>query len=356
MKVLARILALGTAALALSACSVARVNNFEFGASEAPEVRGPSTYIEPDENISRISASLIVADEDEVPVPVRSRKLDERTVVVVPDGQVVSNSPQKIQENYAGLNIGGYSFTASADFIMKWDAIVFQLGLAYYDGAYYYASLGANHKYYEFGVFVGEFHQITRVNYYGYWCSVDGCTDEDREDTFESSQLQMLSDVFLGGYAGLHFWRLSLNYTLSLYTPSLDVPDLDYTMPVVVSNYLSAGIKITDNLMVRGGAVASLVRTWSKPHLGLKFAIDYCIGESKPAKNKYENSEKAEPAAKSETFAEPAPAVETEPAAEPDSATETEPAAETEPVAEKETPAENSAEEPAEAQAEETAE
>ena len=85
MKVLARILALGTAALALSACSVARVNNFAFDASDAPEVRGPSTYIEPNENISRISASFIAADEDEVLVPVRSRKLDEGVAVKLSD-------------------------------------------------------------------------------------------------------------------------------------------------------------------------------------------------------------------------------------------------------------------------------
>ena len=374
MNFLTRILALGAAALALSACSVAHVNNFEFGASEAPEVRGPSTYIEPNENISRISASFIAADEDEVLVPVRSRKLDEGVAVKLSD-LTISTASKNVQENYARLNIGGYSFAASADFILKWDFIFFQLGLAYYDGAYYYASLGTNHKYYEYGVFVGEFHQFTRINYYGYWCSADGCTKEDREDTFESSQLRMLSDVFLGGYAGLHFWRLSLNYTLSLYTPGLDVPDLSYTMPMIVSNYLSAGIKITDDLMVRGGVVASFVRTWRKPHLGLKFAIDYYIGESKSSKNKYGNSKETEPAAKSETFAEPAvetiPAetetvTETEPMAEPDSATEVEPTteseesgaeepAETEPAAESE-PAENSAVEPAEAQAEETAE
>ena len=377
MKVLARILALGTAALALSACSVARVNNFAFDASDAPEVRGPSTYIEPDENISRLSVSLVKADEDEVLLPVRSPKLDERVAVSLTDGPTVSTAPKKLKENYARLDIGGYNFSASIDFIMKWESIFFQLGLAYYDGAYYYASLGTNHKYYEYGVFVGELHQITRVNYYGYWCSANGCTREDLHDKFETSELRMLSDVFLGGYVGFHLWRLSLNYTLSAYTPSLDVPDLSYTMPMIVSNYVSAGIKITDNLMIRGGAVASLVRTWSKPHLGLKFSIDYCVGESKSEKNKRGTSEEAEPASKSETFAAPAvetvpaetepaaekeipaeteTATETEPKVEPDSATDSEPVAETEPVAEKETPAENSAEEPAEAQAEETAE
>ena len=367
MKVFARILALGAAALALSACSVARVNNFSFDASDAPEVRGPSTYIEPNENISRVSVSLVAADEDEVLLPVRSTKLDERVAVSLSDDQTVSAEPKKVRENYARLDIGGYSFSASVDFIMKWDAIFFQLGLAYYDGAYYYASLGTNHKYYEYGVFVGELHQVTRVNYYGYWCSVNGCTQDDRDDKFESTQLRMLSDVFLGGYAGLHLWRLSLNYTLSMYVPSLDVPDLSYTMPMIFSNYLSAGLKITDNLMVRGGAVASLVRTWSKPHLGLKFSIDYCIGESKPAKNKYENGEETAPAARTDAFAEPAPVAEPEPVAEKEPAepeptteaeTEAEPesAAGPEPVAEKDVPAENSAEEPAEAQVEEAAE
>ena len=353
MNFLTRILALGAAALALSACSVAHVNNFEFGASEAPEVRGPSTYIEPNENISRISASFIAADEDEVLVPVRSRKLDEGVAVKLSD-LTISTASKNVQENYARLNIGGYSFAASADFILKWDFIFFQLGLAYYDGAYYYASLGTNHKYYEYGVFVGEFHQFTRINYYGYWCSADGCTKEDREDTFESSQLRMLSDVFLGGYAGLHFWRLSLNYTLSLYTPGLDVPDLSYTMPMIVSNYLSAGIKITDDLMVRGGVVASFVRTWRKPHLGLKFAIDYYIGESKSSKNKYGNSKETEPATETEPMAEPDSATEVEPTTESEESGVEEPA-ETEPAAESE-PAENSAVEPAEAQAEETAE
>ena len=296
MKCLLRILALGAASLALSACSVAHVSNVEFNASESPEVRGPSTYVKPNENISRVSVSLIAADEDQVKMPVHSTVLDEKLSHNLKDGKAaVSNSTLKPYEgNNAFIDIGGYSAAVSADFIMKWDPIIFQIGIAAYDGAFYYASIGANHKYYEYGLFLGEFHQFTKVSYYGYWCSVDGCTEEDKEDTFDESELRMLSDVFLGIYAGAHFWRFSLNYTLSTYTPSLDVPSLDYKMPAVVSNYLSLGFRITDELSIRGGAVASLVRTWSKPHLGLKFSIDYSVGESdgnapKPA-NKAESA------------------------------------------------------------------
>ena len=338
MKVFARILALGAAVLALSACSVAHVNNFDFNASESPEVRGPSTYVKPNENISRMSASLIAADEDHVAMPVKSRTMDEWAASRLTDGKIVDrDNPGKAYEgNNAYINIGGYSFAASMDFIMKWNTVFFQIGMGFYDGAYYYASLGANYRYFEYGVFVGEFHQFTRVNYYGYWCSADGCTDEDMDDSFESSEVRMLSDVFMGGYAGAHLWRFSLNYSLSFYTPSLDVSSLHYVMPAIVSNYLSLGFNVTDNLTLRGGAVANLVRNWTKPHLGLKFAFEYRTGESKPEKNKRGTGEESEPAAKSETFAAPA--------------------AETEPMAEKETPAENSAEEPAETESGESSE
>ena len=295
MKVLTRILGLGAISLALSACSVAHVSNFDFNASESPEVRGPSTYVEPMENISRASVSLIADDVDHVALPVKSRAMDEWAASRMTTGKVVeSEHPEKLYEgNNAYINIGGYSFAASMDFIMKWNTVFFQIGLGYYDGAYYYASLGANYKYFEYGLFLGELHQFIRVNYYGYWCSSDGCTDDNKDGTFESSEVRMLSDVFMGGYAGAHFWRLSLNYSLSFYTPSLDVTSLQYSMPAIVSNYVSLGFDITDNLTLRGGVVASLVREWSEPHLGLKFAIDYRTSESKPAI-------KAKPAADSE--------------------------------------------------------
>ena len=290
MKCLLRILALGAASLALSACSVAHVSNFEFNASESPEVRGPSTYVKPNENVSRVSVSLIAAAEEQVKLPVHSFSLDERLNHSLTDGKASVTKPANFEGNNAIIDIGGYSAAVSADFIMKWDPVIFQIGIAAYDGAYYYASIGANHRYFEYGFFLGEFHQFTTVNYSGYWCSVDGCSEEDEENSFNESELRMLSDVFLGIYAGAHFWRFSLNYSLSSYTPSLDVSDLDYKMPAVISNYLSLGFRITDELSVRGGAVASLVRNWSKPHLGLKFSIDYSVGESdkfdaKPANN-----------------------------------------------------------------------
>ena len=297
MKCLLRILAFGAASLALSACSVAHVSNFEFGASESPEVRGPSTYVKPMENISRVSASLIAADEDQVTLPVRSRAMDEWVAHQLRDSKsdVLNDSIKAYEGNTAFIDIGGYSAALSIDFIMKWNTAFFQIGMAAYDGVYYYASIGANHRYFEYGLYVGQFHQFTHVNYYGYWCSADGCTDEDRENTLDETDLQLLSDVFLGGFAGLHFWRLSLNYSVSCYTPSLEVSDLDYSMPTVVSNYLTLGFRVTDNLTVRGGAVASLVRKWSKPHLGLKFAIDYSIGEA--------DSDQPKPANKAESDA-----------------------------------------------------
>ncbi len=49
------------------------------------------------------------------------------------------------------------------------------MGIAAYDGFYYYVAIGANHKYYDWGVFLGEFNQFTTVDYFGYWCGVDGC-------------------------------------------------------------------------------------------------------------------------------------------------------------------------------------
>ena len=360
MKGFFGILAIATTSLVLSACTVAHVSNFKFDASPSPEVSGPGTYIE-NGGMARISASYTVADEDEVTFPVKSRTLDEslsNRIGGTTMDRVARDSVVRVESNNAILKIDGHHFSASLDFFIKFNTMFVQLGIGGYDGLYYYAAFGANHKYYDWGVFLGEFNQFVTVDYFGYWCGLDGCTEDDKDESFVASDFVILGDVFFGAYVGAHVWRLSLNNTISMYVPGLDVEKMDYDMPYVISNYTSLGFRLSDGWTVRGGTVISFIRNWSKPHLGLKFSIDYSIG----GKSKPETKEKWPPAETStQTPAETQPvkteeeqpaATETEPAAAETEATP-EPAPETETSADA---AENDAEEPEEPQAEETAE
>ena len=282
-----RLLAVGVSALVLSSCSVAHVSNFQFDVSPSPEVRGAGTNMNSGDAMLRAQVSVVAPDEDKVTMPVRSRALDESLqsrLVGTALSSVGIDSVGKFETNNAIIKIDGLHVAGSIDFIFKFNTIFFELGVGAYDGAYYYASIGANHKYWEWGLFVGDFLQFTTVDYFGYWCSVKGCTEEDLDDSFEASEWVILSDAFLGGYVGVHWWRLSLNNTISFYIPGLDVAQLDYDMPAVISNYTSLGVRLGDSWTVRGGTVVSLIRRISKPHFGLKFSIDYSIGGTGPAK------------------------------------------------------------------------
>ena len=328
MKGFFGILAIAMTSLVLSACTVAHVNNFKFDASPSPEVSGPGKYIE-NGGMARISGSFTAADEDEVPFPVRSRTLDENLSNRIGGttlDQVARDSVVRIESNNAILKIDGYHISLSLDFFIKFSTMFVQLGIGGYDGLYYYAALGANHKYYDWGVFLGEFNQFTTVDYFGYWCGLDGCTVDDKDDSFIDSDFLILGDVFFGAYVGAYVWKFSLNNTISMYVPGVNVGKIDYDMPYVISNYTSLGFRLSDGWTVRGGTVLSFIRNWSKPHLGLKFSIDYSIGGgSKP-----ETKEKWMPAETStQTPAETQPvnAVDEQPAAteaEPVAATETE--------------------------------
>lgn len=178
MKGFFGILAIATTSLVLSACSVAHLSNFQFGASPSPEVNGPGKDLD-GVSMARVSASFTAADEDEVTFPVRSRALDEtllgtNTIANLTE-RVNPDSVKRTNSNNAILEIDGYHISASLEFIINFNPIFFQVGIAAYDGFYYYVAIGANHKYYDWGVFLGEFNQFTTVDYFGYWCGVDGC-------------------------------------------------------------------------------------------------------------------------------------------------------------------------------------
>jgi len=282
-------LALGGALITLEACSYAQVSNFKFNASESPEVRGPGTYLEEQDNMGRMSVSLLGGQKDEIPFPVRPVLAGDVTSIVVGeavDSATLSPSASKAAVNNSVIELGDYSVIASMDFFMKWKQAYFQLGLGVYDGLYYYAGMGTNRKYFEAGVFLGQFHQFTTVYYYGYWCDDLRCNNDDNNGTFSADEPHLLSDVFVGVYAGLHAWRLSLDYSISTYTPSVNVNSLDYDMPAVISNYLSLGIRLTDSWIVRGGVVATFADKINDPHLGFKASLEWNIGQEKPSSHK----------------------------------------------------------------------
>lgn len=337
MKGILGLLAVAAASLFLSACSVAQVSNFKFDASPSPEVRGPGTSMEPMSGMLRASASYMAADEDEVTFPVKSSTLDEllfnNRLGETTTSELRLDSVGFIRGNNAIIEIDGYHVSAALDLMFKFDTFVLQFGIGAYDGFYYYVSFGANYKYFEWGAFLGEFHQFTTVDYLGYWCGTNGCTEEDRDDSFKATEWLIMSDVFCGGYFGFHVWRLSLDNSISLYMPGLDVVGLSYDMPTVFSNYTSLGIRLGDNWTLRGGSVVSLIRKISKPHFGLKFSIEYSIGggtkSSKKSENMYEyKAEDGGFATESRPVETAKPEAETQPAEDqPAATTDTEPAA-----------------------------
>lgn len=374
MKHLFEILAASAALLVLSACSTTQVSNFKLDATPSPEVRGPGTHMEDMSGMARASVSFTKADEDEVSFPVRSRALDENLKINL-SGSTVStarvDSVSKAGKNDAFLKIDGMHISGAVDFFLKFSTLFVQFGVGAYDGMYYYASIGANYRFFEFGAFIGEFHQFSTVHYLGYWCGVSGCSEEERSGSFESNELVVLTDAFGGGYIGAHIWRFSLNNTISVYVPGLDVRGLDYDMPTVISNYTSLGLRLGDNWTLRGGTVATFIRNISKPHFGLKFSIDYSVGGGSESSKKSTPTTETPVEYKTEVPAEPQPepeAVEAneagaadaqEPPAETVADENTEPVSETETAAEAETvtdSAENSAEEPAETESGESSE
>jgi len=232
-------------AILVCGCTTTQISRFELETSEAPEVSGPNRYLEPKTTTYRLFGTLKLDKNEDIAVSGKYRDWDADTLA-------------KVKTFFANgiYHMGGFEGTGGFELYKKSDNAVYGLGIGYNDGIYHHITYGFNFQHFEFGSYLGFFHQYMHVKYSGSSCSGVNTCLHDNED-FNEDKNVFESSLFWGLYAGVFIGDFFLNYSLSGYTPGLDTDDESVSTPTITSNYFTLGYHINKNFAVSVGAVGS---------------------------------------------------------------------------------------------------
>lgn len=204
-------------------CSTTHVQKLHMTVSEVPEVHGANTYQKPHSASLRATGKLNVNPKKKV------RFFPEESL----------EEGEEVDWLY---KMGGVDFTGSADFLYKADEAFFGGGVGYKDGIFHYFMFGENYSIFEFGFFFGLYHQYGRLDYAGEHC--DGNILENEKCTpFAEIKNDFYSGVLVGGFAGLYYSNIFLNYTWSITGPCPDVDGSSECISEIHSHYFTLGYR-----------------------------------------------------------------------------------------------------------------
>ena len=136
-------------ALVSTGCVSTYVHKFRMTASEAPEVHGANTYQMPHSSSWRITGKVNASQKKNVDIT-------EESSVYKDLSHLFENYEDFSHATYA---MGGIDFTGKIDYLYKIDNLILGMGVGYKDGVYHHFTLGYNFFNFEFGGFIGGFHQ-----------------------------------------------------------------------------------------------------------------------------------------------------------------------------------------------------
>lgn len=269
MKYTFRIFLLCAIAMALfTGCSIdgmhGHVEYFEMEVPAAPEVRGASGFQKPNTRDWRGSINVHAG------VTERERLSGIRNDVEPCSnvGQCPNTSKQDWPEDvYGTYKITFPRWDASLDILNKYDLFLWSFGFSYNDGLFSYVSIGMNTPSFEFGAGIGLWIMGRNYEYAGtnLICLQD-LFDEEKYTLDESdfSASSGISNVFTYNvYASVFYKAFSLNYSVTAYTPVNDANesnndyyvDAGFSLPLVLTEYITASYRINKNWEVRAGAI-----------------------------------------------------------------------------------------------------
>ena len=239
-------------ALFFTGCVSTYVHKFRMTASEAPEVHGANTYQMPHSSSWRITGKV---------------NANQRKDMDVTNESSVYKDLNHLFDSYEGFSsatytMGGIDFTGKMDYLYKIDNLILGMGVGYKDGIYHHFTLGFNFLNFEFGGFIGGFHQYSDLEYDGKTCNDEWYYDDDECRYFADHHYRFNSSIMGGMFAGVYFEKLFFNYSLSVYRPrpeieSYDNYDLD--VPQIATSYLTTGYRFNRWIEFSVGGIATYV-------------------------------------------------------------------------------------------------
>ena len=261
----------------------AHVEAFEMEVPAAPEVRGAGNYKEPNTANVRLSANLQAAPQDEVRLHGLKNKMDGCKGLVECDGFKAENIKENVDGTYKMV---GPILSASLDYISKKELFLWGFSFALDKGFYASLILGVNTKYFEVGASLGWWNYLRKFNYSGttYECERYFGKETFYQYPFASSN-GVGSVVTYGGYASAYYGPFSLNFSVNIYRPDPAFPEddkkydysgtlADFEMPLVVTEYISAGYRINPQWELRLGA-SNVLGEFPGWHWGATGGISY---------------------------------------------------------------------------------
>ena len=257
-------LALAVTGMLATGCTALRISSFNLEASESPEVYGINHNLEPHKSTLRLHGGIRLDNREDINV-----------IGTYTDLTKDSDTLHK-HENFTAegmYEFGGFEVEGGATWFHKSDAFLYGIGIGFNDGIYHHLTLGINTTHFEAGVFAGLFHQYSRLRYYGETCNdITICEDDDWESTFGDETETRISP-FYGLYLGAFLGEMFLEYSLSMYTPNLDIEDDKVNVPMITTNYITLGYRFNEQFEVSGGAIISAIK--GKLHYAASLGVNF---------------------------------------------------------------------------------
>lgn len=240
------------------------INKLKVSISEAPEVHGMNTNLNAHSSMVRINGKINVSKHKDM-----SYSLDDNSV----------------------YEMGGVDIAGKIDYLYKANKFMLGTGIGLDDGLYYHFTLGWNFSHFEFGGFSGLFHQYSDVQYSGEKCtatkkqnvSIDGSvlwtTDVCTFYTpFAHDGFDFNTDLFVGAFAGIFYDKFFFNYSLSFYSPNIEIEGEGYDLPSITSHYLILGYKLNKKFEFSAGVVLTKVHYYNpKWTYGITGSVSYYL-------------------------------------------------------------------------------
>ena len=246
-----------------SGCSVSgsyrHLEKFEMEALAAPELRGANGFREPNTSKMRLSANVQIGEEE--------KERLSGIVNEVGDCSAISGCKGfdkfEVNENVDATYKMGFSIlTASLDYQIKYDLLMWGWGISINKGLFGSLFLGVNTKYFEVGAALGLWGHTRSFSYSGadYDCVKYLLGGEE----LESNSFEATTDIGFaatyGGFASAYYGPLSLSFSFNVYRPDPSYPDgsskmqADFEFPLVMTEYIVVAYRLNENVEFRLGA------------------------------------------------------------------------------------------------------
>ncbi len=244
--------------------SSTHINKLKISTSDAPEVHGMNTNWEAHSSMARINGKINVSKHKNV-----SNSLEGNEV----------------------YEMGGVDIAGKLDYLYKGNTVLTGFGLGYDDGLYHHFTLGWNFLHFEFGGFLGFFHQYSDIQYSGEKCSTtkkqdvsldgsvlwteDVCTSYT---SFGKHKSEYITSLFAGAFAGIFIDKYFFNYSFSSYSRNIEIEDKRYSLSSITSHYFTLGYRLNKKFEFGAGVFLTKVGDkYVKWQLGMAGSISYYL-------------------------------------------------------------------------------